>query len=417
MALIKHDGVVVSKRGKQSSAMGINTLSGIYIGEVIDNKDSLYTGRITVRISEFGAKKNERICLLSTPFGGHTKITDSGGNVTKESHAPVSYGMWPQPPEIGTNVVIAYTSSQEQGIVIGSLIAKDRNAMMGGKASNAVYEPAKSSGAAGMTNTEMTGAKIAGLGPAVEKNPRDKNDGTTKPLDEYTMAILNQQGLSVDYVRGHSQSSARRESPSKVFGITTRQGHVFTMDDGDDKNASNNIRLRTKGGAQVLMDDSNGFVFITNQSGDAWVEMDFVGHIDVYSKSGVSIHTEGDYNVHAKGNINMQAEMGVNIKSSGADGIKLETSVGGIDTYSAVNINIQADANYNLLVAGNQIIKGARIDMNGPDPDPATKTTVQNQTSNDNVKTSVASRVPEHHPWKGVSGVEETFTAGKGNTA
>jgi len=400
MALIKHDGVVVSKRGKQSSAMGINTLSGIYIGEVINNKDSLYTGRITVRISEFGAKKNERICLLAIPFGGHTKITDSGKDVTKESQAPTSYGMWPQPPEIGTNVVVAYTSSQEQGIVIGSLIAKDRNAMMGGKASAQIYADGDKS-----------------IGPAVEKNPTDKNDADTKPLDEWMQAVLNQQGLSVDYVRGHSQSSARRESPSKVFGITTRQGHVLTMDDGDDSGASNNIRLRTKGGAQLLMDDSNGFIFIINKSGDAWVEMDLEGHIDVYSKSGVSIHTEGDYNVHAKGNINMQAEMGVNIKSSGSDGIKLETSVGGIDTYSAVDINIQADANYNLLVAGNQIIKGARIDMNGPEPDPATKTTVQNQIANENVKTSVASRVPEHHPWKGVSGVEETFTSGKGNTS
>lgn len=400
MALIKHDGVVVSKRGKQSSAMGINTLSGMYIGEVINNKDSLYTGRITVRISEFGAKKNERICLLAIPFGGHTKITDSGKDVTKESQAPTSYGMWPQPPEIGTNVVVAYTSSQEQGIVIGSLIAKDRNAMMGGKASAQIYADGDKS-----------------IGPAVEKNPTDKNDADTKPLDEWMQAVLNQQGLSVDYVRGHSQSSARRESPSKVFGITTRQGHVLTMDDGDDSGASNNIRLRTKGGAQLLMDDSNGFIFIINKSGDAWVEMDLEGHIDVYSKSGVSIHTEGDYNVHAKGNINMQAEMGVNIKSSGSDGIKLETSVGGIDTYSAVDINIQADANYNLLVAGNQIIKGARIDMNGPEPDPATKTTVQNQIANENVKTSVASRVPEHHPWKGVSGVEETFTSGKGNTS
>lgn len=400
MALIKHDGVVVSKRGKQSSAMGINTLSGMYIGEVINNKDSLYTGRITVRISEFGAKKNERICLLAIPFGGHTKITDSGKDVTKESQAPTSYGMWPQPPEIGTNVVVAYTSSQEQGIVIGSLIAKDRNAMMGGKASAQIYADGDKS-----------------IGPAVEKNPTDKNDADTKPLDEWMQAVLNQQGLSVDYVRGHSQSSARRESPSKVFGITTRQGHVLTMDDGDDSGASNNIRLRTKGGAQLLMDDSKGFIFIINKSGDAWVEMDLEGHIDVYSKSGVSIHTEGDYNVHAKGNINMQAEMGVNIKSSGSDGIKLETSVGGIDTYSAVDINIQADANYNLLVAGNQIIKGARIDMNGPEPDPATKTTVQNQIANENVKTSVASRVPEHHPWKGVSGVEETFTSGKGNTS
>tara|TARA_B110000459_G_scaffold197980_1_gene242188 strand:- start:1952 stop:3160 length:1209 start_codon:yes stop_codon:yes gene_type:complete len=397
--LIKHDGTSVSGRGKQSNEAGINNLSGIYVGEVIDNSDSLYTGRITVRISEFGAKSSERICLLAIPFGGHTKIQDSGKDPKKESQAPVSYGMWPQPPEIGTNVVIAYTGSIQQGIVMGSLIAKDRNAMMGGRASGQVY-----------ANNETS------LGTAVEKNPKDTNDADTKPLDEYFQSVLNRQGLSLDYVRGHSQSSARRESPSKVFGITTRQGHVLSMDDGDEQNSSNNIRLRTKSGAQILMDDSNGFVFITNQSGDAWVEMDFAGHIDVYSKAGISMHTEGDYNVHAKGSINMQAEIGVNIKSSGGDGIKLETTKGAIDVYSALDMNLESATNYNLLVAGNQIIKGTRIDMNGAKaPEPATKTPIQNQTSNDNVKTSVASRVPEKHPWKGVSSVEETFSSGKGN--
>ena len=113
----------------------------------------------------------------------------------------------------------------------------------------------------------------------------------------------------------------------------------------------------------------------------------------------------------------MQAEMGVNIKSTGGDGLKLETSVGSIDVYSAVDLNIQSDVNYNLTVAGNQIIKGARIDMNGPEPTPATKTTIQNQTQNQNVKTSIASRVPEKHPWLGVEGTQETFNTGKGNTA
>jgi hypothetical protein len=231
MALMKHDGVHVSRRGTQHNQSSINTLSGIYVGEVIDNTDSLYTGRITVRISEFGSKDSTRVCLLATPYGGHTKIQDSGDDETKEAQAPTSYGLWPQPPEVGTNVVIAYTGSIEQGIVMGSLIAKDRNAMMGGRASGQVYTDDGTS-----------------CGPAVEKNAKDTNDADTKPVDEYFQSVLNQQGLSLDYVRGHSQSSARRESPSKVFGITTRQGHVLTLDDGDSNNSSNNIRLRTFNG-------------------------------------------------------------------------------------------------------------------------------------------------------------------------
>ena len=397
---IKNDGVNVSRNVRQSSAFNINNISGVYIGEVTDNSDSLHTGRIKVRISDFGPVNADRICLLSTPMGGHTQIKDSGDDETKESQAPISYGFWPQPPEVGTNVLVAYTSSLEQGIVVGSLIAKDRNSMMGGNASGQVY-----------ANGEKS------LGAAVEKNPYDQNDADTKPLNEWFQAVLNEQGLSLDYVRGHSQSSARRESPTKVFGITTRGGHTFTMDDGDSSGDSKNIRLRTHGGAQILLEDTKGFIFVTTQNGDAWFEMDQQGRVDVYSKGGVSVHTEGDYNVHAKGSINMQAEMGVNIKSSGGDGLKLETSVGSIDIYSAVDLNVQSDVNYNLTVAGNQIIKGARIDMNGPEPTPAKKTAIQNQTQNQNVKVSTASRVPEKHPWLGVEGTQETFTSGKGNTA
>ena len=100
----KNDGVHVSKSVKQSSAFNINNLS-----------------------------------VLSIPMGGHTKIKESGDDETKEAQAPISYGFWPQPPEIGTNVLVAYTSSIEQGIVVGSLIAKDRNSMMGGNASGQVY--------------------------------------------------------------------------------------------------------------------------------------------------------------------------------------------------------------------------------------------------------------------------------------
>tara|TARA_B110000037_G_scaffold17508_2_gene18139 strand:+ start:1904 stop:3112 length:1209 start_codon:yes stop_codon:yes gene_type:complete len=399
--IIKSDGVRVSNRGKQGGSDNINTLHGIYIAEVITNADSLYTGRITVRIADFGSKDTETICLLAVPFGGHTKISDSGKDVTLDSETPVSYGMWPQPPEVGTNVVVAFTSTVEQGIVIGSLIAKDRNAMMGGRSSGNVY-----------ANGDVS------TGPAMEKNPHDNNDPDAKPLDTHLQSILNQQGLSLDYVRGHSQSSARRESPSKVFGITTRDGHVFTLDDGDETGASKNIRLRTKDGAQILLDDSKGFIFVTTQSGDAWIEMNNEGKVDIYSKGGVNVHTEGDYNVHAKGSINMQAEQGVNIKSTGNDGIKMETTIGGIDVYSALDIKMESAANYHLLVAGNQIIKGTRIDFNGSmAPDSATKTTVQNQTVNDNVLTSVASRVPEHHPWLGVNGVEEKAPVNKGRTA
>lgn len=402
---IKTTGYKVAGRAKTEREYNVHNLSGMYIGQVVNNSDSLNTGRITVRISDFGGKETERVCLLATPFGGYTPILESGDDEKQfgsegetDNGAPKSYGMWSQPPDIGTNVVVMFTPSMEQGVYMGSLIAKDRNYMMGGNASGSAYLDGQTT-----------------LSPTSEKNAYDTNDADTRPANPEKFSTLIEQGTAGDFVRGHSQSSARRESPSKVFGITTLGGHTLTLDDGN--GSSQNIRIRTKGGAQILLDDSNGFINVINQNGSAWFELDAEGRVDMYSQGGVSIHTEGDYNVHAKGSINMQADQGVNLKSTGSEGLKLESSVGSIDMYSAIDTNIEAAANHHVKVSGNYIQTAGRIDMNGPAANSATLATIQAQTANQNVLTSIAGRVPEHQPWLGNSSVEESFTPGKGNVS
>lgn len=384
----------------QNNVNGINNISGVYIGTVKNNSDSLYTGRVTVRISEFGNdpnSDNDIICLLATPFGGHTDIKASDQQEKKEDNSPRSYGMWPQPPEIGTRVVVLFTGSQEQGIVVGSLISKDRNYMMGGNASSFAY-----------TGNETT------VMPSTEKNPYDTNDADTRPVDNELLAQLITQGLEFDWLRGHSQSSARRESPSRVFGITTLGGHTFTLDDGNASGNSKNIRIKSRGGAQILMDDTTGTVFINNHAANAYIEMDKDGKIDIYSQNDISVHAEGDYNIHAGGNINMQADQGINMKSTGT-GIKMHSTIGNIDIHTASNFNLQADANGNVLVAGNLTQQAARIDMNGPAPESATDPATNSLTENKGVTASVASRVPEHHPWTGATGRAEEIATGEGN--
>jgi hypothetical protein len=403
---IKTTGQQVAKRGQQTNGYNVNNLVGTYIGLVVDNVDSLHTGRIKVRLTDFSSADADRICLLAIPYGGNTDIKDSADDETaygdtgsNTNGSPKSFGMWPQPPAVGTNVVVTFTGTMEQGIVMGSLIAKDRNATMGGNASSQVYDGDQ---------------KI--LMPSSEKNPNDVNDPDTRPANPAATATLLEQGTAGDFVRGHSMSSARRESPSKVFGITTLGGHTISMDDGQEGGSSKNMRIKTQGGHQILLEDNLGFIYITNSKGNAWIEIDSAGRMDFFSEGGISIHTEGDYNIHAKGNINMQADQGVNIKATGGEGLKLETSVGSIDAYSAINISMQADANYNLLVAGNSVHTSGRIDMNGPAAAAASKATIQAQTANSGITTSIASRVPEHHPWAGASSVQESFDTGKGNT-
>ena len=392
---------ITPEKVKQGSLGGVNLLNGVYVGTVIANDDSIYTGRIKVHFPEFGAKSAPDHVLLFTPFGGYTSPKDSSGDPTQygsdessEQGAPKSYGMWPQPPAIGTEVICAFTARHNVGYPLGSAIGIDRN----------------HDGRYGPTIQQNS------ILPVSEKNPYDQNDPDTKPADPATSQNLIDQGLENDYVRGHSQSSARRESPSRVFGLTTADGHVITMDDGDSQGNSKNIRLRTKGGAQVLLDDTTQIVFITNQKGNAYIEMDADGRIDVYSQKDISYHAEGDFNLHAKGNINMQADNGVQIKSIGADGIKVEATAGDYDLFTGKDFKFEAGANGNLIAAGNYKEQASRIDMNGPAPASATKIDMNQLVENTNILESASTRVPEHHPWKGATGVQESFNVAKGNT-
>jgi hypothetical protein len=400
------------QRAKQGGGNGINVINGVYLGVVTNTTDSIYSGTIRVHIPEFGAEKgaSDRTILLCTPYGGTTQAleasgnvtafgdqTDADGNATASGGTPKSYGMWPQPPAIGTEVLVAFTSSREEGFLIGATIGKDRNHMMGGRASAESYSGV--------------------LTPVGEKNPYDTNDPDTKPTDNVAFDALKEQGLHEDYVRGHSMSSARRESPSNVFGITTLNGHVFTMDDGDQQGQSRNMRLKTRGGAQVLLDDTNKMIFINNHNGSAWVEIDEQGRIDVYAKGSISMHSEDDFNLHAKGNINMQADQGVNIRSAGSEGIKVEASVGSFDMYAAQNFQLQAAINGNVTAGASYKETAARIDMNGPVATASTRITMNPLVDNKNVLASAAARVPEHHPWLGATKIQETFDTAKGNTA
>lgn len=375
---------------------------GQYIGVVTDNSDSMYTGRVSVRFGEFGSLKGseiDHVCLLCTPYGGVTDTEDYvkdktayGEDGTSTNGTIKSYGMWVQPPAVGTTVLVVFTGILDQGIIIGSLIDGNRNHMMGGRASAESH------------NDDVT--------PVGEKNPFDVEEDDKKPVDPIATKWLKEQGLDKDYVRGHSMSSARRETPSNVFGFTTLNGHVFTMDDGDIKGNSKNIRLRTRQGAQVLLDDTNKMVFVNNHNGSAWVEIDEHGKVDVYSATSVSIHAEEDINFHANRDINMEAGKGVNIK---ANDIKVEAS-NNYNLHAGTNVIVEALNNIENKCS-THIETASMVYMNSsPTARAATKPTVNSLSENSKVSASVAARVPEHHPWDGASKIQESIKTAKGKT-
>jgi len=379
-----------------------NMLSQMYEAEVVDNTDSIFTGRLTVRIPDLGSLDGTVTAILITPFGGYTSLSPEdmsadtnayGEDGTSENGTPKAFGMWTQPPTIGSKVLVGFTEGKTQCFVIGSMVARDMNHTMGGRASSE--------------------AKDGKIHPVGEKNPKDTTEDSVRPIDTKADEWLKTQKLQDDYARGHSMSSARRESPSRVFGITTLDGHVFTLDDGDKDGDSNNIRLRSRKGAQILIDDTNEMIFITNHAGSAWVEMDKSGNIDVYSKTSVNVHAEEDLNFHAGGNINFEAAKGINMK---ADSMHVET-INDYHLKSGNDVIVQALNDLHNKTGGNHIETSSMVYMNSSvSAKDATVPKVNQLDTNEKITASVSARVPEHHPWKGATTIQETITKAQGRT-
>ena len=154
-----------------------------------------------------------------------------------------------------------------------------------------------------------------------------------KPVHPFADRLV-QQGLLLDTVRGVTSSSARREVPSGVFGISTPGplddssgakrgklgyeqnarapvsrlgGSSFVMDDGDVNGQNELVRLRTRTGHQILLHNSHDLIYIGNSKGTSWIEMTSMGKIDIYAADSVSIHTEADFNFRADRDINFEA--------------------------------------------------------------------------------------------------------------
>jgi hypothetical protein len=189
------------------------------------------------------------------------------------------------------------------------------------------------------------------------------NANNRKPVHPFAER-LRTQGLLADATRGVTSSSARREVPSSVFGISTPGpvdknapvveigyekkkrvpisklgGSTFVMDDGDVNGNNELVRIRTRTGHQILLHNSQDLIYIANSSGTAWIELTGSGKIDMYAADSVSIHTDVDFNLHATRDFNIEAGRNINIKSGS-------------------NLNIQSDGNSSMLTKNIHTIKG-----------------------------------------------------------
>lgn len=364
--------------------------TGIYTGRVINNLDPTFMGSLEVSILRDSGNQADSInqnfiVRYASPFFGHTPYEymglNKGDNNTSEgfNDTQKSYGMWMVPPDIGVTVLCAFVDGDpSQGYWFACVPAKFGNHMVpaiGG--SSEYYIDANDKKKYG----PMKGGDGSPLPlPVAEFNKRINAETAIadpkkikKPVHPIADAFL-QQGLLEDDVRGVTLSSARREAPSSVMGISSPGpldrrptakrvsigdadettpavipasrlgGTQIVMDDGDDryqrkKSAaelevglayadilagekgdptipySEYFRIRTRTGHQLLMHNSEDLIYIGNSKGTTWIELTSNGKIDVYAADSISIHTEVDLNIRADRDINLEAGRNINMRT------------------------------------------------------------------------------------------------------
>jgi hypothetical protein len=343
-------------KASRDDAGGAVVLPHACLGIVKDNIDPTHSGRIKVYINRGGAvDANDarnwiRVSYLSPWFGvvapGYDIYGDKSSDRTGDGKYvgnPHSYGFWATAPDVGTTVVCVFINGRsDQGYYIGCVPQPGLTHMVPAVGASAQVVPnseeAKTYG--GADRLPVTEVNYAN--PAIRNSPAIYNQ--PKPVHSYQAGILAQQGLIRDNYRGVISSSSQRETPSRVFGISTpggpiysggydkntissvapsadksklqtvgrTGGHSIVLDDGDIKGQDQLMRLRTSAGHMIMMNDSNQSLTLIHSNGRSWVEMNREGAIDVYSTNSVNIRTEGDINLHADRDINMHAKRNIN---------------------------------------------------------------------------------------------------------
>jgi len=342
--------------------------SGPYIGKVKNNLDPTRSGRVQVYIPDLSSGDednvdNWRTVSYASPYLGSTTQPDTNKQNTfsKVKH---TYGFWAVSPDIGNLVLCTFVAGDpNRGYWFACIPNQLGHHMLPGNAGSTNVDS---------SNIEDSQVKSSYNGkPTIvaEFNENSENVDwanfvtAKKPIHEEQYKVLLRQGLDEDYIRGIISSSSQRESPSYVFGISTpgrpindpstnpgyaervksgelkesdyavaarKGGHSFVMDDGNYQDQDRLVRLRTAGGHQILMNDSERILYIGNGDGSVWVELTGPGHLNIYSSNSVNVRAQGDLNFHADKNINLNAGQDVNV--SAGKSLNLQSNKIGINS-------------------------------------------------------------------------------------
>lgn len=475
-----------STRASKPDAGRANIYTTPVLGVVKDNFDPTRTGRLRVYISDFSGLDPDNatnwttVRYMSNFFGS---VRPTSGSSPEEYGSflrnPSSYGEWHAPPDIGTTVICIFVNGDiNYGFYIGCVPESELLHMVPAVGASLAEQNEQIK-----CNNESEATTYGGSIRLPTTNINTNNTAITneanyltqtKPVHSYTAAIMEQQGIIRDPVRGPISSSASREAASRVgWGVSTpgrpiyeggytdenikdnlsannaaglriigrRGGHSIVMDDGDIEGNDQLVRIRTSKGHQILMSDDGQTLMILHSNGQSYVELGKEGTVDVYSTNSINLRTQGDLNLHADNNLNIHATKDLNIHAENMNvttkkslkqsvGLNWTTSALGLISAKATGaLSLQATGVASLASTAVTFINGGIINLNtgkspvsalSVDPVPLTAhpDTLFNQktgfTTAPGKLLSITSRAPAHAPWeyagKGVA-VQTDLTA------
>jgi hypothetical protein len=441
---------------------------GPYSGEVMNNVDPTRSGRLQVYIEQFAGPDNTIKSKWITvsycpPFGGATPktSTSTGPGTYGSTNNQQSYGMAQAAPDLGSTVLCFFVAGDpNQGFYMGVIPGQGINSMV--PAIGAVKNPAlqnENQNAYFAKSPQLPVTEINNAPTNTEINDSPQFYKKPKPVHSYVAAGLFQAGTVNDPIRGPITTSAQRESPSAVTGLSSpgrpvyqggmndatvkkdaaanklkpedvnvvgrKGGHSFVLDDGDVSGTNSMVRIRTAKGHQITMSDDGNCFYITHANGQVWLEFGQEGTLDVYATNSINLRTQGtmnlhadeDFNIYAGGNINMKSKKAMNVSTEA--GLTLSAKAA-LTLYSQATIGVKTTGELKLdggagswLAKGSLTLQSGQVQINPgsapsvPVPDGLVEYTMPDakfDTStgwdvNPTGLKSIVTRAPSHEPW------------------
>ncbi len=332
---------------QQQNTGSYNVFDKITMGVVVDNDDPLGQGRVRVICSALGDLKDEDYnnlpwALVVSPFLGGTIGRDSDDGSTS---GPMAHGFWCT-PQIGAVAMIACIDQDANQRVCLGFLPPDflMNTYPNGKyrvdevisgpyaGDDYVLSPTfvnhqEAFGLPGTSNYEWFTRGYEQQAVILTDDNLDLSYGDAGDIPNYTVIMDNGQPYYV--ANGHKPNPSLPGTNAKtntIFGWTSPRGHSILMSDAND---NMRMKLRTVKGSQILMDDTNERIYIHTAQGNNWIEMDFDGNIDVYSKASINLRAAKNINLTADELVNIYGGMGVHITTKGEHRVHsdLDTSI------------------------------------------------------------------------------------------